>query len=178
MHWRHKTRNHISEKMYSISDRPFFQDQYYTDYYMPDAPTTLYAFGICSHHPNDRVMDRIDGRYRLYYIISGKGWINGNTFQEGEIVYSNNMLACNISSDQNSPCIYTWIAFSGGKSEKYIRQAKEIIAKNLKVSEKEIFFTSGGTESDNLAIIGTATSLKHLVVAELSRYTSVTSFTP
>ena len=44
----------------------------------------------------------------------------------------------------------------GVESEKYIRYAKEVIAKNLKVSEKEIFFTSGGTESDNLAIIGTA----------------------
>lgn len=44
----------------------------------------------------------------------------------------------------------------GVEGEKYIRHAKEVIAKNLKVSEKEIFFTSGGTESDNLAIIGTA----------------------
>lgn len=44
----------------------------------------------------------------------------------------------------------------GVEGEKYIRQAKEVIAKNLKVSEKEIFFTSGGTESDNLAIIGCA----------------------
>lgn len=44
----------------------------------------------------------------------------------------------------------------GVEGEKYIRSAKEIIAKNLKVSEKEILFTSGGTESDNLAIIGTA----------------------
>ena len=44
----------------------------------------------------------------------------------------------------------------GVAAEKYIREAKETIAKNLKVSEKEIFFTSGGTESDNLAIIGTA----------------------
>lgn len=44
----------------------------------------------------------------------------------------------------------------GVEGEKYIRYAREVIAKNLKVSEKEIFFTSGGTESDNLAIIGTA----------------------
>lgn len=44
----------------------------------------------------------------------------------------------------------------GVEGEKYIRWAKEIIAKNLKVSEKEVFFTSGGTESDNWAIIGTA----------------------
>jgi len=44
----------------------------------------------------------------------------------------------------------------GVDAERYIRTAKEIIAKNLKVNEKEIIFTSGGTESDNLAIIGTA----------------------
>lgn len=44
----------------------------------------------------------------------------------------------------------------GVEGEKYIRQAKGVIAKNLKVNEKEIFFTSGGTESDNLALIGCA----------------------
>lgn len=44
----------------------------------------------------------------------------------------------------------------GFEAEQYVKEAKELIAKNLKVSEKEIFFTSGGTESDNLAIIGTA----------------------
>ncbi len=44
----------------------------------------------------------------------------------------------------------------GFDAEKYIREAKETFAGILKVSDKEIFFTSGGTESDNLAIIGTA----------------------
>lgn len=44
----------------------------------------------------------------------------------------------------------------GVQAERYVRDAREIIAKNLKVSEKEIFFTSGGTEGNNLAIIGTA----------------------
>jgi cysteine desulfurase len=44
----------------------------------------------------------------------------------------------------------------GVESEKYIRHAKEIIAKTLKVQEKEILFTSGGTESDNIALIGGA----------------------
>lgn len=44
----------------------------------------------------------------------------------------------------------------GVQAENYIKVAKNIIARNLKVNEKEIFFTSGGTESDNLAIIGTA----------------------
>lgn len=44
----------------------------------------------------------------------------------------------------------------GVQAERYTRYAKEIVAENLKVSEKEILFTSGGTESDNLALIGCA----------------------
>lgn len=44
----------------------------------------------------------------------------------------------------------------GVEAEKYIRYAKETLAKLLKVSEKEILFTSGGTESDNMALIGCA----------------------
>ena len=41
-------------------------------------------------------------------------------------------------------------------AEKYITDAKKKIAKVLKVQEKEIVFTSGGTESNNMAIIGGA----------------------
>lgn len=44
----------------------------------------------------------------------------------------------------------------GVEAEKYIRYAKETLAGILKVNEKEILFTSGGTESDNLALIGCA----------------------
>lgn len=44
----------------------------------------------------------------------------------------------------------------GVAAERYIRTAAEQIARTLKVSEKEIVFTSGGTESNNLALIGAA----------------------
>lgn len=44
----------------------------------------------------------------------------------------------------------------GFDAEKYVNHAKEIIAKSLKVDPKEIYFTSGGTEANNLALIGTA----------------------
>ena len=44
----------------------------------------------------------------------------------------------------------------GVEAERYIREAREEIAKSLKVKEKEIIFTSGGTESNNLAVVGTA----------------------
>ena len=59
----------------------------------------------------------------------------------------------------------------GVQAEKYIRYAKDVIARNLKVSEKEIFFTSGGTESDNLAIRGCAyancRSGRHLITTQI-----------
>ena len=44
----------------------------------------------------------------------------------------------------------------GVQAEQYLRYAKATLAKLLKVSEKEIFFTSGGTESDNMALTGCA----------------------
>lgn len=48
----------------------------------------------------------------------------------------------------------------GVDAERYILAAAEQIAKTLKVSPKEIIFTSGGTESNNLAIIGSALANK------------------
>lgn len=44
----------------------------------------------------------------------------------------------------------------GIEAERFGETAKKKIAKTLRVSEKEIIFTSGGTESNNLAIIGAA----------------------
>lgn len=44
----------------------------------------------------------------------------------------------------------------GVEAEKYVREAKENIARTLKCAEKNILFTSGGTESDNLALTGSA----------------------
>lgn len=48
----------------------------------------------------------------------------------------------------------------GVGAEKYIRYAKDILAAQLKCEAKEIIFTSGGTESNNLALIGIAMANK------------------
>ena len=70
----------------------------------------------------------------------------------------------------------------GVEAEKYLRYAKEIIASNLKVDETEIIFTSGGTEANNLALIGTAlanqragrhlitTLIEHPAVSQTMKY--------
>ncbi len=70
----------------------------------------------------------------------------------------------------------------GVEAEHYIRHARETLAKILKVNEKEILFTSGGTESDNIALIGTAmanhrtgrhlitTQIEHPAILQTMRY--------
>ena len=59
----------------------------------------------------------------------------------------------------------------GVEAEHYVKDAKETIAKSLKVNAKEIFFTSVGTESDNLALIGVARANKrrgnHLITSSI-----------
>ena len=59
----------------------------------------------------------------------------------------------------------------GVQAEQYLRSAKETFGRILKVNEKEIFFTSGGTESDNMALIGCARAGarrgRHLITTQI-----------
>lgn len=50
----------------------------------------------------------------------------------------------------------------GLKAEKYVKDAADVIAKEWKVSPREIILTSGGTESNNQALIGGALANKRL----------------
>lgn len=58
---------------------------------------------------------------------------------------------------------------AGVRAEAAVRTAAEQIAKTLKAEPAELIFTSGGTESDNLAILGTARGRKgygrHLITS-------------
>lgn len=59
----------------------------------------------------------------------------------------------------------------GVEAENYVKEAREVIAATLKASTKELIFTSGGTESNNLAILGTALANqrtgKHLITTQI-----------
>ncbi len=59
----------------------------------------------------------------------------------------------------------------GVTAENYVRYAKETLARLLKVNEKELLFTSGGTESNNLALVGCAMANnrrgKHLITTQV-----------
>lgn len=59
----------------------------------------------------------------------------------------------------------------GVQAEKYLKQTRKIMARSLKVEENEVYFTSGGTEGNNIAIIGTALANqragKHLITTKV-----------
>lgn len=59
----------------------------------------------------------------------------------------------------------------GVQAENYVKEAKETLAGLLKVQEKELFFTSGGTESDNWALMGAASANsragRHLITTQI-----------
>ena len=67
-------------------------------------------------------------------------------------------------------------------AERYVRSATEKIAATLRADSSEILFTSGGTESDNLALIGVAranvrmgrhlitTGIEHPAILETMKY--------
>lgn len=70
----------------------------------------------------------------------------------------------------------------GVEAENYYKEAAQAVSKTLKVNPKEIVFTSGGTESNNMALIGAArayqrsgrhiisTSIEHPAVHEPLAY--------
>ena len=68
----------------------------------------------------------------------------------------------------------------GLEAEKYIKDSKDIFSKILKCEPKNIYFTSGGTESDNLAIIGSAQAYKrrgkHLITTKIEHPAVLNSF--
>ncbi|WP_181350563.1 cysteine desulfurase family protein [Thalassobacillus sp. CUG 92003] len=49
----------------------------------------------------------------------------------------------------------------GRQARRVLDEARRIAARSLNVQEKELIFTSGGTEADNLALIGTAEANRH-----------------
>lgn len=65
---------------------------------------------------------------------------------------------------------------AGVASSRKLREARELLAKTLGVSADEIFFTSGGTESNNTALFGAAHALKRRgkhIISSLGEHDSV-----
>ena len=76
---------------------------------------------------------------------------NSATTQCSEAV--KNIVAKVMTEDYGNP---SSLHMKGVEAEKYVKEAASAIAKTLRCQDKEIVFTSGGTESNNLAILGSA----------------------
>ncbi|MBC1669112.1 cysteine desulfurase [Listeria welshimeri] len=66
------------------------------------------------------------------------------------------------------------IHYAGREARKALDEARHNIAENIHAEEKEIIFTSGGTEGDNLALIGTALAHKengkHIITSQIEHH--------
>jgi cysteine desulfurase len=66
------------------------------------------------------------------------------------------------------------IHFFGRKSRHAVDEARQTIASTINAKPNEIVFTSGGTEADNLAIIGTAMKMegkgKHIITSAIEHH--------
>ena len=60
----------------------------------------------------------------------------------------------------------------GRKTRSAIEIARKTVAKNLNVTPAEIFFTSGGTEADNMAIVKAIETygLKHAITSKIEHH--------
>ncbi|WP_053219072.1 cysteine desulfurase family protein [Virgibacillus senegalensis] len=65
----------------------------------------------------------------------------------------------------------------GRKARQIIDEARRVIAGSIGANEKEIVFTSGGTEADNLAIVGTALANQsrgmHVITTEIEHHATL-----
>ncbi|MBC1579447.1 cysteine desulfurase family protein [Listeria seeligeri] len=66
------------------------------------------------------------------------------------------------------------IHYAGREARKALDMARENIARSIHAEEKELIFTSGGTEGDNLALIGAAMANKekgkHIITTEIEHH--------
>ncbi|HBM3525600.1 TPA: cysteine desulfurase [Listeria innocua] len=64
--------------------------------------------------------------------------------------------------------------YAGREARKALDEARQTIAKSIQAEEKEIIFTSGGTEGDNLALIGIALAHKengkHIITSQIEHH--------
>ncbi|MDT0109856.1 cysteine desulfurase family protein [Listeria booriae] len=81
------------------------------------------------------------------------------------------------------------IHYAGREARKSLDEARATVAKSIQADEREIVFTSGGTEGDNIALIGAAlankergthiitTAIEHPAVLETCKYLETQGFT-
>ncbi len=86
------------------------------------------------------------------------------------------MLPCFNEKFANPSAVY----LAAGKARRVVEEARDVFAEGLHCERDEIFFTSGGTESDNWAIRGAAEALsgkgRHMVTQKTEHHAVLRTF--
>lgn len=64
----------------------------------------------------------------------------------------------------------------GLKAEKKINEAREILAKSINATKEEIYFTSGGSEANNLIIKGIVKPNHHVITTKFEHHSILTTY--
>ncbi|WP_182200498.1 cysteine desulfurase family protein [Paraliobacillus salinarum] len=69
------------------------------------------------------------------------------------------------------------VHYFGRKARKYLDEARRVASNSIGANEKDIIFTSGGTEADNMALLGTALANKqkgnHIITTEIEHHATL-----
>ena len=122
MYWEYKVYDNITrQKVSSINSLHLRNDVYYESICIPEENLTLKTFGISSRPADWPIINRCSKSHFLHFVLAGKGWCNGIPFEVGDVIYCPQNKIFNLSAHQDNPCNLTWVSFSGGKSEHYLK---------------------------------------------------------
>ena len=115
-------------KWISYSDPSEFDRSavYYTDIiknYDEHPVLSVYHIGICHNSADDRYFNHVTRRYKLVYVLEGRGWFNGMPVCSGQgfLMWQNHVNS--MSADIESPWSFIYISFSGSLAEQLLNRS-------------------------------------------------------
>ena len=115
-------------KWISYSDPAEFDRSavYYTDIiknYDEHPVLSVYHIGICLNSADDIYFNHVTRRYKLVYVLEGRGWFNGMPVCSGQgfLMWQNHVNS--MSADIESPWSFIYISFSGSLAEQLLNRS-------------------------------------------------------
>lgn len=100
--------------------------EYYTDIiknYDEDPHLAVYHIGVCRNSADDRYFNHVTKRFKLVYVIEGRGWFNGMPVKSGQgfLMWKDHVNS--MSADIRSPWKFDYISLSGNMAEHILRSS-------------------------------------------------------
>ncbi len=122
--WRRRIYDRFSQRFTKGSPLLEMNDLYFEDYCLchqdQNSGLCLRTFGIRHSYPEYQEIYRISDRFRLYCVLSGKGYADGKTVQTGDIMMFDRDTHYNLLADEEDPFVFAWVTFKGENAEKYL----------------------------------------------------------